>query len=78
MIAAVPLVHVHFPLATYVKEIRNNSSIGAWPNFLDQRPPLLKKLPFFLTCILSDFVAHESLKEFWKNNHLRFYLSWFP
>ena len=23
----------------------------------------------FFTCILPDYVFHESLKEFWKNNH---------
>ena len=50
MSAAVRLVHVHFPLATYVKETnnagemitpgeRNASSIGAWPNSLDRRLP---------------------------------------
>ena len=75
MSAAVRLVHVHFLLATYVKEIlsrstntdagemitpayekRNASSIGAWPNFLDQRltkyfivSPLLKEIVLFLS-----------------------------
>ena len=24
---------------------------------------------FFSTCILPDYVSHESLKEFWKNSH---------
>jgi len=29
----------------------------------------IKKQFYFLTCILSDYVFHESLKEFWQNSH---------
>ena len=29
----------------------------------------LRKQLYFLTCILPDYVFHESPKEFWKNNH---------
>ena len=29
----------------------------------------LRKQFCFLTCILPDYVAHESFKEFWKNGH---------
>ena len=28
-----------------------------------------KKMILFFTCILPDYVSHESLKEFWKNCH---------
>ena len=28
-----------------------------------------RKQLYFLTCILPDYVFHESPKEFWKNNH---------
>ena len=30
---------------------------------------LIKSSDFFFTCILPDYVGHESLKEFWKNRH---------
>ena len=28
-----------------------------------------RKQLYFLTCILPDYMFHESPKEFWKNNH---------
>ena len=80
MSAAVRLVHVHFLLATYVKEIllgstntdvgemitpakdkRNTSSIGAWPNSLDWRPPKY--------CIVSPLLKKEK-KNFLRLSHL--------
>ena len=34
--------------------------------FINQK---FRKLILFFTCILPDYVSHESSKEFWKNSH---------
>ena len=35
-------------------------------NFVSKK---FRKQFYFLTCILPDYVFHESLKEFWQNSH---------
>ena len=35
-------------------------------NFISKK---FRKQFYFLTCILPDYVVHESLKEFWQNSH---------
>ena len=46
-------------LSNYEKGLRNSISISE----------KFRKQHNFLTCILPDYVFHESLKEFWKNKH---------
>ena len=37
-------------------------------NFINEK---FRKWFYFFTCILPDYVPHESFKEFWKNSHFK-------
>ena len=61
--------------STYIKYIyktvlpklfRNAKHKTIFKNVISEK---LRKQFCFLTCILPDYVAHESFKEFWKNGH---------
>ena len=46
--------------------MRKKPELSIFKNCISE---IFRKQLYFFTCILPDYVVHESPKEFWKNNH---------